>query len=87
MPTLQDRYEDWVIKFTLDPKHGCWNKTVILSMAVIIIQSFHKYLLRLYYIPSTVVGAGDTKMNNICAYSREVSEAIGRDRQLNVNNS
>lgn len=56
-------------------------------MAVIIIHSFHKYLLRLYYIPSTVVDAKDTKMNNICAYSQGVSHAIGRDRQLNDNNS
>lgn len=56
-------------------------------MTVIIIHSFHKYLLRLYYIPSTVVGAKTTKMNNICACSQAVSQANGRDRQLKDDNS
>ena len=54
---------------------------------MIIIHSFHKYLLRLYYIPSTVVGAQSTKLNTISAYSQAVSQAKGRDRQLNINNS
>ena len=54
---------------------------------MIIIHSFHKYLLRLYYIPITVVGARSTKLNTTNAYSQAVSQAKGRDRQLNVNNS
>lgn len=54
-------------------------------MAVIIIHSFHKYLLKLCYIPNTVVGASDAKMNNIGACSKVVSPTTGRDGQLNDN--